>query len=241
MSAARVLMQSTRLAVGFAVLMALGGCSAAVSNTIKPKLASQASAQAITTPAGPAYLQSAVQVEVRGDGFMASGSGTIIDKQGNVLTLAVLVARASLITVSTASQTYGAAVAGSDAGRNLALLRLDAGTTAFTPADLGTNADIFPGADVRAIGYPFLNGTLAPSAAINMGKAAGLATLAGQDYVRASAIIAPGCAGGSLVTADGKMVGVLLGEESPVQNTAAPYFAVPIDAAMEFVQSVTGK
>lgn len=79
-----------------------------------------------------------VRIDVTAPGVRSSGSGTIIDKRGYVLTNYHVIDQATSIKVTlTTGEAYDAAVVKSDQTRDVALLKITSNRTDFPEAVLG--------------------------------------------------------------------------------------------------------
>lgn len=85
-----------------------------------------------------------------------TGSGSIIDKQGHILTNEHVVARATRLTVSLGGgRTYTARVVGRDADTDLAVIKIDVPANELTVVPFGDSDSLEVGQKVLAIGNPF--------------------------------------------------------------------------------------
>ncbi|AQX74956.1 serine protease [Dehalococcoides mccartyi] len=150
-----------------------------------------------------------VRVDVSGRNFSASGSGTIVDNRGYILTNYHVIEGATTIRVTLMSGAiYSASVVGSDTGRDVALLLMSATSgQEFTTVTLATMADIKVGMDVVAAGFP-LGTDLAGPATFTKGIVSAMRTYEGYLYVQTDAAVNPGNSGGCMVNMDGLMIGI---------------------------------
>jgi len=197
------------------------------------------------TSTGPAvsFASLAPQVEptiVRLDVTIArgisSGSGTIIDSRGYVMTNEHVVAGGRSINVTLKDGTVlGASVVGSDANQDLAVIKLTTARTDFPVMTLGTMADVFVGEPVMAVGFP--GGPDLPGpATFTAGIVSALRTDSGSTFIQTDAPINEGNSGGCLVTLSGKMIGIPSGEfatQGQVFNDVN--FAIPISQVAAFI------
>ena len=168
-----------------------------------------------------------------------SGSGSILDQQGNILTNYHVVEGAQKLSVSMGGQKdYAATVVGGDPDTDLAVIRLvekPAGPLTVIP--LGDSDKLVVGQKVLAIGNPFgLDRTL------TTGVISGL-----QRPIRASnerliegaiqtdASINPGNSGGPLLDSRGRMIGINSQILSGSGTSAGVGFAVPVSIAKRVV------
>lgn len=170
--------------------------------------------------------------------FSAVGTGVVIDEKGTILTNLHVAAAAPRLRVMFADGTLSdALVVGVRPEHDLAVLRPDVLPDDLQPATLASTANLRPGDDVLAVGFPF---GIGPSA--TAGVVSGLKRqFGGEDGGRAlgnliqfDAAANPGNSGGPLVNADGEVVGIVTAIVNPsgVRTFAGIGFAVPIENAM---------
>ncbi len=181
-----------------------------------------------------------VRIDVTGNGFQASGSGTIISKNGYVLTNEHVISDAKSIKITlTNGQQYNAVIVSTDKDRDLAILKI-ATSGNFQEIVLGAADDIVVGKDVLAIGFalgPDFGGT--PT--VTRGIVSAVRTFQGSRYIQTDAAVNPGNSGGCLVTFDGKMIGVPSSRiVSGAQQIESIGFAIPIDEVKFFIQQTLG-
>jgi S1-C subfamily serine protease len=166
-----------------------------------------------------------------------SGSGFMVDQGGFLVTSQHLVARARSVAVQAegASGPIVAEVVGADPATDIALLKIPRGDAeALEPLRLGDDAGVRVGEPVVAVGAPFgLEGSVTSgivSALDRTPRAPNGFTIEGA--IEIDAAIGAGNAGGPLIDADGRVIGV----NTPSRSGAG--FAVPIDTAEEVVESI---
>ncbi|MFL5851013.1 MAG: S1C family serine protease [Solirubrobacteraceae bacterium] len=167
---------------------------------------------------------------------VATGSGFIIDKQGNILTNAHVVEGASKITVSLGNkETVPARVAGRDVSNDLALVKVDPKGLNLKPLALGDAGSVQVGDPTIAIGNPFgLDRTLTTgvvSALQRKIQAPNGFTI--SNVIQTDAAINPGNSGGPLLDAAGRVIGINSQIETGGNGNGnvGIGFAVPIDTA----------
>ena len=168
-----------------------------------------------------------------------SGSGSVIDAQGNILTNYHVIERAEKLTVSFGSdRNYPATVIGGDPDTDLAVIRLTTPPKeplAIVP--LGDSDRLTVGQKVLAIGNPFgLDRTL------TTGVISGLQRpIRGRNghpiegAIQTDASINPGNSGGPLLDSHGRMIGINSQILSPSGVSAGVGFAVPVNIAKRIV------
>ncbi len=162
----------------------------------------------------------------------ATGSGIIVDAQGDILTNYHVINGATSIKVELLDGTqFAATVVGSAQQDDLALIKIDAGSTKLTPATLGSSSSVGVGDAVIAIGYPFgLDQSVTSGIVSGLNRDAGgttSRTLSG--LIQVDAAINPGNSGGPLLNADGEVIGVNTMIESPIEAFTGIGLAIPID------------
>src|SRR4051794_22709182 len=173
--------------------------------------------------------------EQRGE---ATGSGFVIDKDGNILTNAHVVDGAVKVTVQFSdSKAVSARIVGRDASSDLALLKVDPDGLDLEPLELGSAKDVQVGDPTIAIGNPFgLDRTLTTgvvSALQRQISAPNGFTI--RDVIQTDAAINPGNSGGPLLDAAGRVIGINSQIETGGggNGNVGIGFAVPIDTAKE--------
>ena len=168
-----------------------------------------------------------------------SGSGSVIDGQGNILTNYHVIERAEKLTVSFGGdRNYPATVIGGDPDTDLAVIRLTTPPKdALTIVPLGDSDRLTVGQKVLAIGNPFgLDRTL------TTGVISGLQRpIRGRNghpiegAIQTDASINPGNSGGPLLDSHGRMIGINSQILSPSGASAGVGFAVPVNIAKRIV------
>ena len=165
-----------------------------------------------------------------------SGSGSIIDKRGYVLTNVHVIKGATKIYVSLSDGTqYEATVVGQDEDSDLAVIK-------FTPPEgtvlqtisFGDSTKIKVGQKVIAIGNPF---------GFDRKMTTGIVSALGRpiknssnriirNMIQTDSAINPGNSGGPLLDTSGKMIGINTMIYSSSGNSAGVGFAVPAETAV---------
>ncbi|HTY82083.1 MAG TPA: trypsin-like peptidase domain-containing protein [Dehalococcoidales bacterium] len=187
----------------------------------------------------PQIENSIVRIDVTLNFGIASGSGTIVDARGYVLTNAHVVSGWRSIQVTLKDGTkLSATVTASDTNQDLAVIKLDSSRTDFPVISMGTMADVLVGEAVMAAGFP--GGTNLPGpASFTSGIISALRTYQGASYIQTDAAINPGNSGGALVTLNGKMIGVpTAGIEPASQDFEDINLAIPINQASAYIAQV---
>ena len=168
-----------------------------------------------------------------------SGSGSIIDKRGYILTNVHVIADATKIYVSLFDGTqYEAEVVGTDLDSDLAVIKftppagLELKTIAF-----GDSTALKVGQRVIAIGNPFgLERTMTTGIVSGLGRPIQNSNnRIIRDMVQTDAAINPGNSGGPLLDTSGKMIGINTMIQSSSGSSAGVGFAVPSKTAVRVV------
>ncbi|HKP84528.1 MAG TPA: trypsin-like peptidase domain-containing protein, partial [Blastocatellia bacterium] len=171
-----------------------------------------------------------------------AGSGFIATEDGFILTNKHVVGNSDKINVTLADgRRYTAKVIGSDAGTDIAVIKIDA--TGLPIAQLGDSEQVQQGDWVLALGSPFgLQQTLT----------AGIVSATGRElrdsqfnrYIQTDASINPGNSGGPLVNMQGQVIGIntMILTGSPFnQGNIGIGFAIAVNEARNvFNQLVQG-
>lgn len=168
-----------------------------------------------------------------------SGSGSIIDERGYVLTNHHVIKDAYKLFVNTADGgQYEAKVVGSDPQNDLSVIK-------FTPPEglqlkallFGSSRDLKVGQKVLAIGNPFgLERTLTQGIVSGLGRPIQKDdTIVLQNMIQTDASINPGNSGGPLFNSKGEMIGINTMIYSPSGGSVGIGFAIPVDTAKRIV------
>jgi S1-C subfamily serine protease len=174
------------------------------------------------------------------------GTGIIIDQRGFILTNYHVVSGADTVEVTLADgSTAQATVAGSDAGNDLAVIRIDPPAGGLTVASLGNSDQLQVGDTVFALGNPFgLEDTFTQGIVSALGRTypsdAGTRSL--RNLIQTDAAVNPGNSGGPLVNCDGQVVGIntLLANPTGESVNVGVAFAVSINAATHNLSALEG-
>jgi serine protease Do len=167
-----------------------------------------------------------------------NGSGVIISPDGFILTSEHVVRDSSEIEVTLATRKrYRAKVVGSDARRDLAVIRIDA--AGLPAAKLGDASALRRGQFVLALGSPFgfgRDGQASISFGIVSGTGRAIPGIGREldryygNLIQTDAAVNPGNSGGPLANLDGEVVGVSAVISSQTGASDGVGFAVPITA-----------
>ena len=257
-SQARALIVATAVLAGAAITLALvaltsglGSAKVVHSTTIARNTTPVSSTSANFPDARALYSQAAAgAVDVVGTGTTttasgpfgppqrakttSSGSGFLVDTQGDIVTAAHVVNGARSVTARLQDGTTRAAtVLGKDNATDIAVLRIDPSGVDLHPLPLGSSANVAIGDSVAAIGDPFgyersfstgivsgLDRTITAPNGFNVSHA-----------IQTDAALNPGNSGGPLLDANGNVIGIVdqIATEGSADQSSGVGFVIPID------------
>ena len=168
-----------------------------------------------------------------------SGSGSILDQQGNILTNYHVIEGAQKLSVSIGGKKdYPAMVVGRDPDTDLAVIRLtEKPSGPLTVIPMGDSDKLVVGQKVLAIGNPFgLDRTLTTGVISGLQRpirARNSRLIEGA--IQTDASINPGNSGGPLLDSHGRMIGINSQILSPSGSSSGVGFAVPVSIAKRVV------
>jgi len=213
------------------------------SSTTSTSTQASTTAEAVYKQVSPGVVTiTAVVNSGRGSG-QATGSGIVLDTNGNVLTNAHVIAGAQQIQVTFSDgRTVNATLVGSNSSADLAVIRVSVAASTLHPVTLGNSDSVGVGDAVYAIGSPFgLSGSLSQGIVSNLkqsGRTSNGSNLSG--LIQTDAAINPGNSGGALVNTQGEVIGINSSIESPVDGNVGVGFAIPINQVKQVLSSLEG-
>jgi S1-C subfamily serine protease len=167
------------------------------------------------------------------------GSGSVIDRQGHVLTNFHVVEGARDIHVTLFDgNSYVARLVGGDLVSDVAVLKIDAPPESLFPIPFGSSSNLLVGQRVFAIGNPFgfertlstgivscLDRTLPPRRGVRPMK----------SIIQVDAAINPGNSGGPLLDTHGRMIGMTMCIASKSGGSEGVGFAIPVNTITRVV------
>jgi putative serine protease PepD len=188
----------------------------------------------------------AVQLDFFFNAFptQGSGSGSIIDTKGHILTNFHVVANAQKLEVTLADGSkWPAKLIGSDPDNDLAVIKTDAPKEKLKVIPMGDSKSLRIGQKVLAIGNPFgLQRTLTTGIISSLGRT--IRSEAGtliEDVIQTDAAINPGNSGGPLLNSEGEIVGINSAIISPTGGNVGIGFAIPVNTAKRVVPELISK
>lgn len=171
-----------------------------------------------------------------------SGSGSIIDKRGYVVTNVHVISNASRISISLYDgSTYDGRVVGRDVESDIAVLKFDPPETVkLTTIDFGDSEALKVGQKVIAIGNPFaLERTMTTGIISGLGRPIQESeNVIIRNMIQTDAAINPGNSGGPLLDTKGRMIGINTMIISNSGSSAGVGFAVPVATARRVVNDL---
>jgi S1-C subfamily serine protease len=175
-----------------------------------------------------------------------SGSGSIIDERGYILTNFHVIQGATQLEVQVENEKYPGTLVGTDRDNDLAVIKIEPPKDhRLTIIKLGTSQGLQVGQKVLAIGNPFgLQRTLTTGIISGLERplrdAAARRTINGA--IQTDAAINPGNSGGPLLNAKGEMIGINTAIQANAGGGSIGIgFAVPVDIAKKTIPDLISK
>jgi len=167
-----------------------------------------------------------------------SGSGSVIDNQGHILTNYHVIEGAQKLNVSLGgAKTYPAEVVGADPDTDLAIIKITPPQEGLTIIPLSDSDKLVVGQKVLAIGNPFgLDRTLTTGVISGLQRPIrGRNNRPIEGAIQTDASINPGNSGGPLLDKYGKMIGINSQIYSRTGGSVGVGFAIPVNIAKRIV------
>ena len=198
--------------------------------------------------ANPAVVH--IFVYSKGDDFnvpLGTGSGFVIDTDGNIVTNNHVVTDGDVFEVAFASgERVKAEVVGADVDSDLAVIRVESLPASVTPLELADSSALNVGQFVIAIGNPF-----GEEGSMSIGIVSGLGRTLTSDRVadgggryslpqviQTDAAINPGNSGGPLLDLQGRVIGVNSAILSSSGTNSGVGFSIPVNAVKRVAPAV---
>jgi S1-C subfamily serine protease len=170
-----------------------------------------------------------------------SGSGSVLDKQGHILTNYHVIEDARQIVVTLFdSSRHEAELVGKDANNDLAVLKIDAPADKLYPITWGDSTKLMVGMKVYAIGNPFgLERTLTIGIISSLNR-----SLRSENnriirgVVQTDAAINPGNSGGPLLNRRGELIGITTAIVGRAGQSSGVGLAIPASPAQRVVDDL---
>jgi len=174
-------------------------------------------------------------------GGTATGSGFVLDAEGNILTNQHVVSGAKKVQVrfEEKDDPVDARVVGEDPSTDLAVLKVDSDAGKLRPIPLGESKSAQVGDPAIAIGNPFgLDHTVTTGIISAVGRQIDAPNqFSIDDVIQTDASINPGNSGGPLLDASGRVIGInaQIATGGSGSGSVGIGFAVPIDTAKKII------
>jgi putative serine protease PepD len=173
-----------------------------------------------------------------------SGSGSIIDNKGHILTNHHVVANAQKLEVTLADGSkWPAKLIGSDPDNDLAVIKIETPREKLKVIPIGDSKNLRIGQKVLAIGNPFgLERTLTTGVISSLGRT--IRSEVGfmiEDVIQTDAAINPGNSGGPLLSSEGEIVGINSAIISPSGGSVGIGFSIPVNTAKKVIPELLAK
>jgi S1-C subfamily serine protease len=165
-----------------------------------------------------------------------TGSGFVLNSEGEILTNNHVVSGAAQLTVKMADQkVYQAKVLGTDPRNDLALIKISAGHK-IPALHLGDSDNLVVGQKVLAIGNPFgFEGTLTTGIVSSINRSIQTEQERLEGMIQTDAAINPGNSGGPLLDSHGNVIGINTAIYGS-QGSVGIGFAMPINKAKSMLE-----
>lgn len=178
--------------------------------------------------------------------FEGSGSGSVLDQEGHILTNHHVVIDAKTIKVTLYNgENYDATLVGFDAANDIAVIKVQAPRELLVPVVPGDSRRLHVGQHIYAIGNPFgLERTLTVGIISSLNRS--LPSRSGRtmkSIIQIDAALNRGNSGGPLLDSRGRLVGMNTAIASSTGENTGVGFAIPINTILRVVPQLvqTGK
>jgi S1-C subfamily serine protease len=168
-----------------------------------------------------------------------AGSGSVIDKQGHILTNYHVVEDANKVwvTLPGGKDPYEGEIVGQDPDNDIAVLKINAPPEELFPVPIGASDNLRVGQRVYTLGNPFgLEGTLTTGIISNLNRT--LPSRNGRDMksiIQTDAAMNPGNSGGPLLDTGGRLIGMNVAIATKTGQSAGLGFAIPVNRIRQIV------
>src|SRR5262245_60560953 len=168
-----------------------------------------------------------------------AGSGSVLDKQGHILTNYHVVEDANKVwvTLPGGKDPFEGEIVGQDPDNDIAVLKINAPPDELFPVPIGTSENLRVGQRVYTLGNPFgLEGTPTTGIISNLNRT--LPSRNGRDMksiIQTDAAMNPGNSGGPLLDTSGRMIGMNVAIATKTGQNAGLGFAIPINRIRQVV------
>lgn len=170
------------------------------------------------------------------------GSGSVLDKQGHILTNFHVIANATQVQVTLFNgNSYDAQLVGVDPSNDMAVLKIKAPEDELFPITFGRSARLKVGQKVYAIGNPFgleLTLTTGIISSLNRSLPSQNENRVIKQVIQIDAAINPGNSGGPLLDTYGEFIGMNTAIASRSGESAGVGFAIPADTIVRILPQI---
>lgn len=159
-----------------------------------------------------------------------SGSGSVLDREGHILTNFHVIEDAQEVGVTLFDgKTYDAKLVGADPNNDIAVIKIDAPREVLFPIQVGDSAELRVGMRVFAIGNPFgLERTMTTGIISSLNRSLQVrGTRSIKSIIQIDAAVNPGNSGGPLLNSHGRLIGMNTAIASRNGQSAGVGFAIP--------------
>jgi putative serine protease PepD len=184
-----------------------------------------------------------VDITVGSASATATGTGFVVDQQGDIVTAAHVVDGATSVTVKLRDgTTRKATVLGKDDATDVAVIKIDPSGLTLHPLTLGSSASLQVGRQIAAIGDPF-----GYDRSLSTGIVSGVdRTIQAPNgftvahAIQTDAAINPGNSGGPILDANGDVIGIAdqIATDGSADQSSGVGFAVPIDLVKSVLKTL---
>src|SRR3954468_19125901 len=168
-----------------------------------------------------------------------AGSGSVLDKQGHILTNYHVVEDANKVwvTLPGGKDPFEGEIVGEDPDNDIAILKINAPPEELFPVPIGASENLRVGQRVYTLGNPFgLEGTLTTGIISNLNRT--LPSRTGHEMksiIQTDASMNPGNSGGPLLDTGGRMIGMNVAIATKTGQSAGLGFAIPVNRIRQIV------
>ena len=184
-----------------------------------------------------------ISTKTRTDSFLlvtqteGSGTGSVIDDAGHILTNYHVVKGADAVTVKHNGSEYRGTVVGYDTETDIAVLKIDAPSEELEPLVWGNSTNLRVGHRIYAIGNPFgLERTMSTGIISSLNRqipAGGRRTM--RSLIQLDISLNQGNSGGPLINTRGELIGMNTAIMSTSGDSAGVGFAIPVSTIRRIV------
>lgn len=189
-------------------------------------------------------LPSVVSVKATSDSSGSTGSGVILNTNGDILTNYHVIEGMDTFSITVNDKEYECTVVGTDPTSDLAVLHADLKGDSVTPIEVGNSDSLAPGSWVMSVGSPFgLDHSVSAGIVSALSRGDMLETEGGEttiyaNLIQVDAAINPGNSGGALVDSNGQLVGICTLFSSDTKSFAGIGFAIPVNYAIDIANQI---